>query len=151
MTKKEIEAKIKSLTPKEMIMFMVSGLRNRHTIIAMSTYGYKNQDGICYGCAATNTLCELGLDKEKLGSYSGGHGFHHRYSSQIVSRFENLIDYLRNGEENNLSGFNNACDGFKLKNLKLKFGFGEKLPCLEDNYTEEQLQVYERFANFQES
>lgn len=156
MTKAEIEDKIKNLTPKQMIMAMVDGLRKRHVCITMSSYGFIDNDNICYGCAATNALCELGCNSTELPSFNSedGQGFSEGGLFQMISNFESLVDTLRNGGEHILffNCFNSNCRDYKLQNLKLKFfGFEEELPYLGDNYTEEQLQVYERLANFQES
>jgi len=51
--------KIKSMTAKEHIMNMVEGLRNPMTVINMDTFGEKREDGVCFGCAATNSICRL--------------------------------------------------------------------------------------------
>jgi len=66
--------KIKSLTPKEVIMAMVEGLQNPKTKIKMSTYGYKDGNNICYGCAATNCLLTLDPTLE-LGTNTNGFNY----------------------------------------------------------------------------
>lgn len=90
-----LEGKIKSMSAKEIILAMVDGLMNPVTKIDMYTFGWY-EDGICYGCAATNAICRIGmLDPEvELLSISGPK---YRKYSDLISGFEDAVDCLRNG------------------------------------------------------
>ena len=52
------EETVRAMSMKEIIMAMVNGLRNPHVKVVMSSFGHM-KDGICFGCAATNTVCEI--------------------------------------------------------------------------------------------
>lgn len=52
------DSNVKSMTAYEIIMAMVKGLRNQHVEVDMSTFG-ESIDNVCYGCAATNAICEI--------------------------------------------------------------------------------------------
>ena len=96
-------SKIKSLTPKQVIMAMVEGLKNPKTEINMYTYG-KVVDGVCFGCAATNAICQIFAIEDPVPYISdgGNHGFSTvatRLSedSSTVNTFESAINALRLG------------------------------------------------------
>ena len=141
---KNLESKIKSMTAKEIIMSMVDGLMNPVTKIDMYTFGWY-EDGICYGCAATNAICRIGmLDPEvELLSMSGPK---YRKYSDLISGFEDAVDCLRNGY---IKRYNS---------LAQKYGFATitestELPKIDnDSYQDpEVLQAYIDLANAQES
>jgi hypothetical protein len=54
--------KVQSMTFKEVVAAMVSGLEAQHVIVDMDTFGYYQLD-TCYGCAATNAICEISGSK----------------------------------------------------------------------------------------
>jgi len=56
--------KVQSMTAKEIILAMVDGLENPLVRVNMDTYGYKDSQGFCFGCAATNTICKIGGIKD---------------------------------------------------------------------------------------
>jgi len=154
----KIVQKIKNLTPKEMILTMVRGLRSRHTKIRMNTFGFKDSDGLCFGCAATNTLCELGADPSDLPleAISGmGFGTGFGGSDYFIDDFEQLVDTLRRGFKDSKGAvfFNDIRATGDLGHLKLtnlEMLESDPLPELDDDYTEEDLQAYERFADMQD-
>jgi len=57
-TTKTFRQQVLSMTAGEIIMSMVKGLEKPVTKIDMDTYG-QTRDGVCYGCAATNTVCKI--------------------------------------------------------------------------------------------
>jgi hypothetical protein len=131
-----IEEKIIGLSAKEMIMAMVNGLRKRHVCIDMSTFGRKS-NGVCFGCAATNALIEIsGISAEEAVDLSV-----FSCKSVIISDFETAIDSLR-------------CGDIYFCNIYLEFPEivnpeNIYLPILMDDYTEDELQQYEKLANSQ--
>lgn len=87
-------------TPSAALTAMCDGLEAEHVQVDMSTYGEK-RNGVCYGCAATNTIIEavpwLGL--EDLAE-NGAEGFAYVVPDDYkieVSRFESSIDDARLG------------------------------------------------------
>lgn len=145
--KSNIIEKIKSLTPKEIIMAMVEGLQNPKTEIDMSTYGYKDGD-VCFGCAATNCLLTLDSTLELSDSFraldSGFSLMFKDYEREFIERFEFAINDLRCGD---ICGCN-----FNLKKIEIPTISNKnniELPYLKDNYTQEQLIPYIKLAESQ--
>lgn len=127
--------KVQGMTAKEIIIAMVQGLRNPMTIIDMGDFGYR-REGVCYGCAATNTICSLMEDTEHLMPKEGCRV----YFEPIVNDFESAINDLRKGD---IEGYNFY--GF----AQIKEVEGIELPYLATNYTQEELDIYEQLANAQ--
>lgn len=50
----------KPTKPSQIVRAMINGLRAGHVEVDMATFGLM-KDGICYGCAATAALCEMGF------------------------------------------------------------------------------------------
>src|SRR5690606_21457874 len=97
MNYKEFENKVKSMTAHDIIMAMVDGLRNPRTKIDMDTFG-KMEDGICYGCAATNAI--LSIMDANTAEEVVAHVLNTAYMcyrSDFRYQFENAIDHLRRG------------------------------------------------------
>lgn len=157
-------SKIRSLTPKQVIMAMVDGLKNPKTKIKMNTFGYQ-EGGVCYGCAATNTLCQIFdindpvgwlpvvKDSEVLDTCSITPGF--RLSApklyeitEDIMNFENAIDYLRRGD---LLSANFALSYSGINPIKYNNEIEDALPRLTDSYTLEDLEPYIRLAEFQDN
>ena len=144
------EQKVKSMTAKEIIMAMVEGLRNPTTEISMSCYG-QVIEGVCYGCAATNTICNIGgYAVEDLISYSTkSNSFLSTISredltqGEFVGVFEEAINDLRLGE---ISSYNLRAErhGFATINDN-----GKTPPYLSSHYTPADLLPYEQLANDQ--
>ena len=138
-----LERKIKSMTAKEIIMAMVDGLINPVTKIHMNTFGlYDN--GICYGCAATNAICRIGMlhPEVELKSIAGPK---YRNHSELISVFEDAIDCLRNGY---IEGYNSLAGQHGFAIIKTP----TKLPEIDnDNYQDPKvIQAYIDLANAQE-
>src|SRR5690606_4949256 len=98
MTYEQLEQNIKSMTAKEIVLAMVDSLKNPVTKVLMSTFGFK-ENGICYGCAATNTICKLGgLDPHiELGTWDSDGKRKYVENSRFLDYFEDAIDSLRQG------------------------------------------------------
>lgn len=139
-----IERKIKSMTAKEIIMAMVDGLMNPVTKIDMYNFG-SYEDGICYGCAATNAICRIGmLDPEEELQRMGGPKY--RNYSDLISGFEDAIDELRNGH---INSYNHFAQEYGFATIKTS----TELPEIDnDNYQDPKvIQDYIDLANAQES
>lgn len=142
MNRTDFENKVKSMTAHDIIMAMVEGLRNPRTKIDMGTYG-KMEEGICYGCAATNAVLHImeANEEEVVGHILE---CENEIYDDFLFKFERAIDYLRGGNVDNYNGYA-AYHGFAL----ITPIPGIELPCLDDNYTEEQLKEYEILAKYQ--
>lgn len=142
----KFEDRIKGMTAKEVVMSMVNGLRDPQTKINMDTFG-KVESGICFGCAATNAVCNLmGFKTGDLPELlDGGFGKSNIGNKNFVRNFESAINYLRIG---NLYGCNKLLEEIKLPPIKNPNNL--KLPWLFSHFNEKQLKVYEQLANDQE-
>lgn len=93
-----LEEKIKSLTPFEVIDSMIQGLKNPKCVVHMGSFGCAI-DRTCFGCAATNAIMYLsGItftpeNIETTDSRAAALGI----GSKILYYFENAIDNLREG------------------------------------------------------
>ena len=128
------------MTFPEIVLAMVESLRNPVTEIDMYTFG-EVRKGVCYGCAATNTICRLGelVPLEELGNEDGT-----RYdvnSWSVIDRFEIAIERLRRGE---VEWYSLMASGF-FAECPTKYAH-TLLPCITNGYTEEELKAYEDFA-----
>jgi len=77
---------------------MIKGLKREWVMIDMTSFGH-SKNGICFGCAATNTLCELMqesfYDSEieyRVDKFGDG------IASHELELFEGAIDELRRGD-----------------------------------------------------
>lgn len=131
--------KVRSMTAKEIIMAMVEGLKNPYTKIDMETYG-ERRGSICYGCAATNTICYIDGGIDNLLPDAG----HRVYFDSIISQFETAINKLRQG---NISGYNVWIEKAFIAEIKTIDGI--ELPYLGSDYTLAELEPYIALANAQ--
>ena len=137
------EQKVKTMSAHDIIMAMVEGLRNPKTKIDMSTFGEIRRE-VCYGCAVTNAILHIiDADENEVKSHVTRRSAY-AFSGSFLSEFESAIDYLRMG----YAHYYNSC--------AMQAGFaqitpmpGQKLPYLDDDYTEAQLQEYEKLAKYQ--
>ena len=142
-TPKEINLLLKSMTAKDLILLMVDSLQNPITDkVNMETYGTL-QDGICFGCAATNTLyniCDI-TNKYAIND------FHHQVPSliyeenKIILKLEFAINALRLGD----IPLYNKLISKKYPNLLIKKIVN--LPILQTYNYLDNLQCYIDFAN----
>lgn len=139
--------KVLSMTAKEIVMTMVNGLRHRWVEINMLSFGHKDEKGVCFGCAATNTICEilgevvpLG-DKYDLDKHDIRNSGTDPNNPDFVSIFEDCINYLRLGD---IPKYNSDAKTIGLPQLPIP---AIALPVLADDYTENDLQAYVDYAN----
>jgi len=156
MTVQEVSAKIQNMTAKEIIMSMVTGLRKRHTEINMDTYGTIS-NGICYGCAATNCIIELAEGEKdwlfpseiRITAAIPPIEDSNRKVIELLFHFESAINFLRQGEIELYNQYEELISIPKIHVPVDFFAFFPEIPFLEDDYTEEDLLVYEQLANAQ--
>lgn len=100
---KQVNERFKSLTSVSAIVdTMIQGLKKEWVEVLLASYGTTNDQGVCFGCAATNTLCQLmeqpftpdtvGTLERRTSQVNFG-----IMSSQLWT-FEHAIDALRRGE-----------------------------------------------------
>lgn len=126
--------------PSDAVLAMVAGLRNPDTEIDMCTFG-NAVDGVCYGCAATNTLAHLGgIHWTPETIHWNGRQKEVPLGENTLDSFEAAIDFLRCGH---IGAFAN----------KLSVCYGEEidlphtwLPTLGDDYTSQELDEYEKYG-----
>jgi len=108
---------------------MIQGLKKEWVKVNMGTFGDKSYVGnklICYGCAATNTICEI--MQEPFTAMSIGNPsdraekFNYGITIDDYKFFEYAVDELRKG---NIYGF------YKYLTY-IKYMFGFELPKYED-------------------
>jgi hypothetical protein len=145
--KTTFEEKVRSMKNFEIIRAMTAGLRRRWVRLDMRTFG-QFRKGVCYGCAATNAICEI---EGRRITLRHAYAFDTTYldiakftkaDEIFVTRFEIALDDLRQGE---IVGYNDYAKfvGF----ATIPVSLAGKLPLLDDDYTEEQLAKYDRLAD----
>ena len=145
---KSLPELIRSMTAKEIIMNMVESLLNPEIKTAMYTFGYKDENGIYYGCAATASLCNLRNEwysKEQivLGNFGSEYVF--------LRLFSHAINHLRCGD---ISGYNEVARSEKfavIKNTLSNKDEDYNLPRLYTNYKKTDLDVFIALAMTQPS
>jgi hypothetical protein len=130
--------KVQGMTANEIVAVMIEGLRNPITNIDMDTYGKVDNNNICYGCAATNTICKIAnvsiskfieiFNKETRFSFG-------EENVIFLSHFESAINQLRQGDIRKYNYYAKMMGIAEMKEIK-------RLPYLSDDYTEEQLNIY---------
>jgi len=144
--KKELSftEKVQSMSAKEIIMAMVQGLRDPKVRVNMSYFGGSAND-ICYGCAATNTICEISgkvftpynINNTLQRSEFIGVDF------DFLKCFEHAINYLRIA---NLYEYNRVALAIGIATIEYTT---INVPVLHNDYTSEQLDQYVELANSQ--
>jgi hypothetical protein len=139
------EQKVRAMSAKEIIMAMVNGLRKQNVIIKMSTYGHYDF-GYCYGCAATNTICEISGIKFNGSEIDNpvSRAKHIKTNPIFLDNFEAAIDQLREGI---ISGYNYYAKKIGIATIN---GTDFDLPRLETSDYLENLHYYERLAELQQ-
>lgn len=143
--------KVQSMTAKEIIETMIDAVENPVTKLDMDTYGCV-RGGVCYGCAATNTILKLqGIEKV---NWQDGNPFVGRIEDKyniksieevnFINDFELAIDYIRDG---NLNLYNGLAK--ELGIAQIKFERGEYYPSLQTDYTQDELNTYRKLAEAQ--
>jgi hypothetical protein len=149
------DEKVKSMSAKEIIMAMVDGLRNPSTKVDMGTFGRADVikflgitlKATCYGCAATNTICNISGKKFAPNNIKGSKdkAIFIDGSRDFVAHFEESIDCLRRGE---IQWYNYLAKSEGFAQIKAKPGLN--LPQLNSKDYLENLDHYVELANYQD-
>ena len=138
--------KVQAMTAKEIIMAMVEGLQNPLIKIDMYDFGRVSK-GVCFGCAATNTVCKIAnktFNEDSIYNTTTRAEFIGA-DFDFLNDFEGAIDCLRTGS---ISGYNYHAEGSNI--AKIDHQFNMSLPSLTNEYTPEDLQAYINLANAQQ-
>jgi hypothetical protein len=142
---KSFEEIVRGMSAKEIILAMVNGLKKKHVQINMLYFGrYDFGTKTCFGCAATNTICEITGIKfvdAKIGTINSrasvvNSGF------DFLDAFEAAIDSLRRGYITTYNQYA-AASGFA------EIESSPKVPTLGNCFTEDDLHQYEILAEAQ--
>lgn len=98
------EQKVKSLTFKQILGHLITGLENPKYQIDMSVFALIS-DGVCFGCAATNAIVDIWGEKfpqDKFASVFARSEFM-KCSEHFYPGFELSLESLRCGE---IEGYN---------------------------------------------
>jgi hypothetical protein len=140
------EEKVKSMTAKGIILTMIDALENPVVRIDMNSFGYE-YNGICFGCAATNTVCKISgvtFTPDDINLYDGQWKVVNTDHS-FLQGFEHAIDSLRQGD---IQFYNNNARKIGIAEIE---DYGIELPCI-DNYNynnSEVLNAYRKLADAQ--
>jgi hypothetical protein len=138
----------------DVILAMTEGLKKEWVRVAMQTYGDVSSQKICYGCAATNTLCQLmgePFNASNISSLSKRvDKINFGISKNTLMRFERALDRLRQGD---VDEFVHSLSGLKKEigisvdiGAILKISQGFYLPILQDDDFKTGLINYENLA-----
>lgn len=149
------DEKVKSMSAKEIIMAMVEGLRNPSTKVDMGTFGRAKIVSLlgitlkatCYGCAATNTICNISGKKFTPNNIKGSKDKANFIdgSKEFVAHFEESIDRLRRGKT---QWYNYLAKSEGFAQIKVKPGLN--LPQLNSKDYLENLDPYVELADYQD-
>lgn len=160
--------KIRSMSAKEIVQAMINSLIPPPVInIRMASFGTydsevirkpikilgitlrkQKEKKICYGCAATNTICKISnkVFTPDVISFREERAAFLETDPFFLGIFESAIDSLRTGDT---YGYNvHAKKGnFATIPEEILQEFEDSLPCLKDYYTKEDLEDYQKLAD----
>lgn len=142
------EDKVKAMSAKEIILALVDGMKNPVMKVNIDTYGEIGDDGICYGCCATNFICKVAdVDpknvllyfRDMVGTGLGHHG-------DFLDMFEYAINNLRQGM---FYIYNRMAKDYGFAQIK---NFKNEIPYFtNDNYSDPELhEIWIELANLQD-
>lgn len=134
-----------AMSAKDIIMNMVEGLRHPSLKVRMNMFG-QVIDGVCFGCAATNAVCQISGKTFTEGNIVNrlDRSIFIEVDYEFLSNFEEAMDRLRCGLIHN---YNYIAKIIGLATISNSLIF--LLPHLYDDYTDEELQIYMHLANSQ--
>lgn len=136
--------KVQSMTGKQIVQAMIDGLKKQWVPVVMEEW-VKIKDGICFGCAATNTVCNIigksitPKDATVQGIKGSFIGSDSREEIEFLGRFESAINCLRNGD---FSSYNSIASEEGFSTLPYEY-----LPELETDNYKELLPNYQNYAD----
>ena len=132
----DFKTHIKNMTFKDVVLAMVNGLRKRHVEIDMSVFARVDR-GVCFGCAATNFICEVTGSKFTKDTI-----FNRELATDgdktLLRHVEDCIEALRKG---NVGLYNELIDRCGLPPAPDDYVPG---PYLSTEYTSEELDSWEK-------
>lgn len=93
------EEKVRSMSGADIINAMCDGLEREWVRVQMLSFGHL-KNGVCYGCAATNTICQIvgrSFDKHEI-EWRSNRKDAIKCDYGFLAKFERSIDALRLGE-----------------------------------------------------
>ena len=93
------EEKVRSMSGADIINAMCDGLEREWARVQMASFG-GSINGVCYGCAATNTICQIvgrSFDKHEI-EWRSNRKDAIKCDYDFLGEFERAIDALRLGE-----------------------------------------------------
>lgn len=137
-----LEDRIRQMKGSEILETMIKGLEREWVRVNMHTFG-RRVGNICYGCAATNTICELmqrPFRSEEIGTFSRAtaSGLTHNF----YSTFEIAIDNIRNGI---IEAYNKKARALEIAELPVPNTF---LPMLTNLSYKDKLPIYKEYLEW---
>jgi hypothetical protein len=144
---KSFEKIVRGMSAKEIILAMVNGLRKKHVQLQMNVFGiYDLKTKTCFGCAATNTICEISGIKFVDARIKTAAQRAEVINSDVrfMAHFEWAVDGLRKGSIDDYNYYA-AASGF----AQIESSPKANLPRLYACFTDGQLRQYEILAEAQ--
>ena len=91
----DFKEKLQSMTIKNIVLMVIDAVENPVVTLNFDTFG-KVINGVCCGCAATNSLCKMSAKVFDNNSIEKRAAFIDIKNMTLVSAFESSIDDLRN-------------------------------------------------------
>jgi hypothetical protein len=136
--------KVQSMSGKEIVQAMIDGLNKEWVKVDMCSYGkYNDLSNTCFGCAATNTICQI-MDKQidkKYISFRSERALDIGTDQDFLESFEQAINSLRLG---NVHEYNMYANCIKMATLPTS---NVHLSALENDTYQIDLKEYQRFAD----
>jgi hypothetical protein len=138
----KFQEKVTSMTAKEIILTMIEAVKNPVIKLNFDTF-LRVDNGICYGCAATNTICKISNHIFTTDVLFTGRARVIKTSVVFYSNFEDAIDYLRRGD---IEIFNEIADEVGFATIESD---GMALPTLTNENYLDNLEPYYKLAEMQ--
>ena len=146
------EEKVRSMTGKEIMQAMIDGLNKPWLTVEMSTYGSSSETKlfgifsktVCFGCAATNTICEI-VQKKFTGKNINSFEFRAESINSdqgFLDSFESALNDLRRGR---IDWYNIGAENENFNTIRVLDNF--ELPVLETDNYKELLPIYQQYCD----
>jgi len=141
---KNLKEELEKMTGKDVVLAMVRGLEKEHVKVDMTSFGISDE-GVCFGCAATNAICEITESKFDLTNidYRDKRSAYLKVGTRLLYSLEDALDSLRFG---NINSYNRTIERLGFLNLLLPIP-RMKLPYLTTGNYKENLIHYVNYAN----
>lgn len=146
--------KVQSMTASEIILTMVDSLKNPVVNVEMHSFGGYSEEKllgliprkVCYGCAATNTICKISGVKLNFKNINNVHERSEALNTEVgfLDDFEDAINYLRMGD---IESYNEYAEKSGFANIQNNEEL--LLPEIQNGFTNEDLSFYVDLAKYQ--